>query len=327
MPESVGTPLLWAGFTLFVLLLLSLDLLVFHRKEREMGAREAMAWSAGWVSLALLFNLLVYFWFGRVRALEFFTGYLIELSLSVDNLFVFILIFQSFHVPPAYQHRVLFWGIVGAQAMRAVFILAGAALIAAFHWILYLFGVFLIYTGIKILLHRGSEVKPEKNPVLRLFGRVVPTLPQFYGSRFLVRMNGKRYATALLPVLVVVEATDLVFAVDSIPAIFGVTKDPFLVYTSNIFAILGLRSLYFLLARMMDRFHYLRVGLGLVLSFVGAKMIAAAWVEIPIQLSLAVIVTLLGGSVAASLLRPPGKAVPRAKRPPETAGGKSAGGP
>ncbi len=327
MPESVGTPLLWAGFTLFVLLLLSLDLLVFHRKEREMGAREAMAWSAGWVSLALLFNLLVYFWFGRVRALEFFTGYLIELSLSVDNLFVFILIFQSFHVPPAYQHRVLFWGIVGAQAMRAVFILAGAALIAAFHWILYLFGVFLIYTGIKILLHRGSEVKPEKNPVLRLFGRVVPTLPQFYGSRFLVRMNGKRYATALLPVLVVVEATDLVFAVDSIPAIFGVTKDPFLVYTSNIFAILGLRSLYFLLARMMDRFHYLRVGLGLVLSFVGAKMIAAAWVEIPIQLSLAVIVTLLGGSVAASLLRPPGKAVPGAKRPPETAGGKSAGGP
>ncbi|MBI5419970.1 MAG: TerC family protein [Deltaproteobacteria bacterium] len=304
MLQSIGTPILWAGFTVFVLALLALDLLVFHRDSREMKAKEALAWSIGWVSLALLFNVGVYVFFGAERGLEFFTGYLIELALSVDNLFVFILIFTTFHVRPAYQHRVLFWGIVGAQVMRALFILAGAALLQAFHWVVFVFGGFLIFTGVKILLDRGTEVHPEKNPVLKLFGKIVPTLPDAYGGRFAVKLNGKWYATSLLPVLVVVEVTDLMFAVDSIPAIFAVTKDPFIVYTSNIFAILGLRALYFLLASAMGKFRYLKIGLGLVLSFVGGKMVLAEWVGIPIEISLAVVVALLAGSILASALRP-----------------------
>jgi tellurite resistance protein TerC len=305
LQESVGTPLLWAGFTIFVLGMLALDLLVFHRRAHEVKPKEALAWSIGWVSLALLFNVGVYSFFGAQRGLEFFTGYLIELALSVDNLFVFILIFNTFHVRPVHQHRVLFWGILGAQIMRAIFILAGAALLQAFHWITFVFGGFLIFTGAKILLNRGTEVHPEKNPVLRLFGKIVPTLPDPYGGRFTVKLDGKRYATSLLPVLVVVEVTDLVFAVDSIPAIFAVTRDPFIVYTSNIFAILGLRALYFLLASAMGKFRFLKFGLGLVLSFVGAKMVLAEWVAIPIELSLAVVIVLLAGSVLASLIRPP----------------------
>jgi tellurite resistance protein TerC len=285
--------------------MLALDLLVFQKREHEIKPKEALAWSIGWVSLALLFNVGVYHFFGAVRGLEFFTGYLIELALSVDNLFVFVLIFNTFHVRPAHQHRVLFWGILGAQVMRAVFILLGAALLQAFHWVIFVFGGFLIFTGVKILLNRGTEVHPEKNPVLRLFGKIVPTLPDSYGGRFTVKLDGKRYATALLPVLVVVEVTDLMFAVDSIPAIFAVTNDPFIVYTSNIFAILGLRALYFLLASAMGKFSYLKVGLGLVLSFVGAKMVLAEWVEIPIKISLAVVVALLAGSILASVVRPP----------------------
>jgi len=305
LPQTVGTPLLWAGFTALVIGLLAVDLLVFHKREHEITPKEALAWSIGWVSLALLFNVGVYHFFGAVRGLEFFTGYLIELALSVDNLFVFVLIFTTFHVRPAHQHRVLFWGILGAQVMRAVFILLGAALLQAFHWVIFVFGGFLIFTGVKILLNRGTEVHPEKNPVLRLFGKIVPTLPDSYGGRFTVKLDGKRYATALLPVLVVVEVTDLMFAVDSIPAIFAVTKDPFIVYTSNIFAILGLRALYFLLASAMGKFSHLKVGLGLVLSFVGAKMVLAEWVEIPIKISLAVVVVLLAGSILASVVRPP----------------------
>jgi tellurite resistance protein TerC len=305
LPQSIGTPLLWAGFTLFVLCMLALDLLVFQKREHEIKPKEALAWSIGWISLALLFNVGVYRFFGAQRGLEFFTGYLIELALSVDNLFVFILIFNTFHVRPAHQHRVLFWGILGAQVMRAVFILLGAALLQAFHWIVFVFGGFLVFTGVKILLNRGTEVHPEKNPVLRLFGKIIPTLPDSYGGRFTIKLNGKRYATALLPVLVVVELTDLMFAVDSIPAIFAVTNDPFIVYTSNIFAILGLRALYFLLASAMGRFRFLKVGLGLVLSFVGAKMVLAEWVGIPIEISLAVVVSLLAGSILASVVRPP----------------------
>ena len=304
MLETVGTPLLWAGFTLAVVALLAVDLFVFHRREHEVGSREALAWSVGWVSLALLFNLGVYRWFGAQRGLEFFTGYLIELALSVDNLFVFILIFSTFGVPAAYQHRVLFWGILGAQVMRAVFILLGAALLASFHWIIFVFGGFLVYTGVKILFARGTEVHPERNPVLKLFGKVIPTLPGFRGSKFVVKEQGRWVATALLPVLVVVEATDVVFAVDSIPAIFAVTKDPFIVYTSNIFAILGLRSFYFVLASAMGKFRYLKVGLGVVLLFVGVKMVISEWVEIPIELSLLVVVAVLGGSVLLSRLRP-----------------------
>lgn len=305
MPETVGTPLLWAGFTAFVICMLVLDLLVFQKREHEVRPKEALAWSIGWISLAMLFNVGVYRFFGAERGLEFFTGYLIELALSVDNLFVFILIFSTFHVRPADQHRVLFWGILGAQVMRAVFILAGAALLNAFHWVIYLFGGFLVFTGVKILLARGSEVHPENNPLLKLFGKIIPTLPDSYGGRFTVKLDGRRYATSLLPVLVVVEATDLVFAVDSIPAVFGVTKDPFIVYTSNIFAILGLRALYFLLAHAMEKFRYLKFGLGFVLLFIGVKMIVAKWVLVPIRLSLFVVAGLLGASVLASLIRPP----------------------
>lgn len=317
MPETVGTPILWAGFTLFVISMLCLDLLVFQKREHEVGPREALFWSVGWFSLAMLFNAGVYRFFGAERGLEFLTGYLIELALSVDNLFVFILIFSTFHVRPADQHRVLFWGILGAQIMRAIFILAGAALLNAFHWVIYLFGGFLVFTGGKILLARGSEVHPENNPVLKIFGKLVPTLPDSYGGRFTVKLDGKRYATALLPVLVVVEATDLVFAVDSIPAVFGVTKDPFIVYTSNIFAILGLRALYFLLAHAMEKFRYLKYGLGFVLVFVGAKMIGAEWVRISIETSLAVVVLLLGASVAVSLFLSRG---PGSDRGPESGG-------
>jgi tellurite resistance protein TerC len=304
LQETVGTPLLWAGFTVFVLGMLALDLLVFQKREHEIKPKEALAWSAGWISLALLFNVGVYYFFGAQRGLEFFTGYLIELALSVDNLFVFILIFSTFHVRPAYQHRVLFWGILGAQIMRAIFILLGAAILSAFHWVIFVFGGFLVFTGGKILLGRGTEVHPEKNPVLKIFGKIVPTLPDFYGGRFTVKLDGKRYATALLPVLLVIEVTDLIFAVDSIPAIFGVTQDPFIVYTSNIFAILGLRALYFLLASAMDRFRFLKVGLGLVLVFIGGKMVLAEWMPISIEISLAVVVVLLGGSVLASVFLP-----------------------
>ncbi len=321
MPGSVGTPLLWAGFTVFVLCLLAVDLFVFHKREHEIGTKEALAWSVGWVALALLFNAGVYRFFGHVKGLEFFTGYLIELALSVDNLFVFIIIFSSFHVRPALQHRVLFWGILGAQIMRAIFILAGAALINAFHWVIYIFGVFLVFTGVKILLDRGTEVHPEKNPVLRIFGKVVPTLPDFHGSRFTVKLDGKRYATALLPVLLVIEATDVVFALDSIPAIFGVTRDAFIVYTSNIFAILGLRSLYFLLASAMGKFHYLKYGLGLVLAFIGAKMLLSDLVHVSIEASLIAVVVLLASSVLASLLRPRGTE-PGAARDRRKAGGR-----
>lgn len=317
MLHSVGTPVLWVGFTVMVLALLVLDLLVFNRKAHEVRMREALGWSVFWVCLALLFNAGVYRFFGSEPAFEFLTGYIIELALSVDNLFVFLLIFTTFGVRREYQHRILFWGILGAQVMRAVFILLGAALLQAFHWLFYIFGVFLIYTGGKILLGRGTEVHPEKNPALNLFRKIFPMSRGDHGGKFLVRVDGRWMATTLLPVLVVVEATDVVFATDSIPAIFAVTRDPFIVYTSNIFAILGLRALYFLLAKAMDRFHYLKVGLGFVLSFVGLKMVIADWYSIPIRVSLAVVVALLGASVLASLVRP-------AKHPgPDAAGGET----
>jgi len=327
VPETVGSPLLWAGFTLCVVVLLGVDLLVLQKREREIRTREALGWSIGWISLALLFNGGVYYHFGAERGLEFFTGYLIELALSVDNLFVFVMIFSTFHVPPAQQHRVLFWGILGAQVMRGVFILLGAAILQKFHWVIFLFGGFLLFTGAKFLLDRGTEVHPEKNPVLKVFGKIVPTLPDFYGGRFTVKMDGRRYATALLPVLLVVELTDLVFAFDSIPAVFAVTRDPFIVYTSNICAILGLRSLYFLLASAVDRFGYLKFGLGLVLVFVGMKMVVADWVKISIEVSLLAVVVLLGGSILASVLWPHRAAEDRGRksggkiRPPSPKGG------
>ncbi len=302
--ESVGTPALWIGFTLFVLAMLALDLGVFHRKAHEVRTREALIWTAVWVALALLFNAGVWHWFGPVKALEFLTGYVIEKALSVDNIFVFIVIFTYFSVPAALQHRVLFWGIVGALIMRAIFIVLGAALLQTFHWVIYLFGGFLVVTGVKLLIHRDEEIHPERNPVLRLFRRAIPSVSEYRGAAFLVKESGRLHATPLLLVLVTIEATDLVFAVDSIPAIFAITSDPFIVYTSNIFAILGLRALYFALAGMMDQFHYLKVGLALVLVFVGVKMLIVDLYKIPIALSLAVVAALLGGAVVASLLRP-----------------------
>ena len=300
----MGTPVLWIGFTLFVLLLLALDLGVFHRRAHAVGYKEALGWCAFWVGLALGFALLVYRWFGSERALEFLAGYLIEQALSVDNMFVFLLLFTYFGVPAALQHRVLFWGILGALAMRAVFILAGAALIEHFHWVVYVFGAFLLLTGVRLLRDKGVEVRPERNPVYRLFSRFVPLVKEYRGNRFFVVEAGRRYATPLLLVLAVVEATDLVFAVDSIPAVFGVTTDPFIVYTSNIFAILGLRSLFFVLAGAMSQFHLLKLALGLVLGFVGTKMLIADLFEVPILVSLGVVAALLFGAIVGSLLWP-----------------------
>lgn len=304
MGASIGTPVLWAGFTLLVLALLALDLGVFHRRVHVIRTREALLWSVFWICLALLFNVGVYFWFGKTHALEFFTGYVIEKALSVDNIFVFVVIFTYFAVPQELHHRVLFWGIVGALVLRAAFILAGAALIQSFHWVIYIFGIFLIFTGVKLFLDRGSEVHPEKNPVLRLFRKFVRSVDGYRGARFFVKENGVRFATPLLLVLVCIEATDVVFAMDSIPAIFAITRDPFIVYTSNIFAILGLRALYFLLAGIIPKFRYLRVGLAVVLVFVGVKMVIEGFYEIPIVLSLLFILAVLSLSVLLSWMIP-----------------------
>jgi tellurite resistance protein TerC len=303
--DTIGTPVLWIGFTLFVLAMLALDLGVFHRTAHAVSIREALVWTAVWITLALGFNVGVYVWFGAERAFEFLTGYVIEKALSIDNIFVFLVIFSVFAVPATLQHRVLFWGILGALIMRAVFIVLGAALLQRFHWVIYIFGAFLVFTGIKLLRQRADEVHPERNPLFRLFRRCVPAVHDYHGGHFTVVKAGRLYATPLLLVLVAIEATDLVFAVDSIPAIFAVTQDPFIVYTSNIFAILGLRALYFALAGMMGKFHYLKVGLSLVLVFVGVKMLLAGVYTIPILASLGVIVALLAGAVVASQLRPP----------------------
>jgi tellurite resistance protein TerC len=296
---------LWVGFNGFILAMLALDLGVFHRKSHVVSLKESLAWTAVWVVLAIAFNAGVWHYAGSQKALEFFTGYLIEKSLSVDNVFVFALLFSYFAVPPVYQHKVLFWGILGALIMRTIMIAAGAALIAKFAWIIYVFGAFLILTGIKMIVKREEEIHPERNPVVRWFKKLMPVRPEYRGDKFFVRENGIRMATPLFVVLLLVEFTDLIFAVDSIPAIFAVTKDPFIVYTSNVFAILGLRSLYFALAGVMDKFHYLKIGLGVVLSFVGVKMILAhtAW-KIDTLVSLGVIVLILATSIVRSLLRP-----------------------
>ena len=324
--ESIGTPALWGGFTLFVLVMLVLDLAVLHRRAHEVRMREALISSGVWIAISLLFNLGIYFWFGSQRALEFLSGYLIEKALSVDNIFVFIVVFSAFAVPAKLQHRVLFWGIVGALVLRAVFIVLGAALLQRFHWVGYLFGGFLVFTGIKLLVKRRAEVHPERNPIFRLFRRFVPSVNDYRGGHFSVLEGGKRYATPLLLVLVAIEASDIVFALDSVPAIFAVTTDPFIVYTSNIFAILGLRALYFALAALMGKLRYLKVGLGLVLAFVGAKMLLAVVYTIPIFVSLAAIAILLGGAVVASLLRPPKKPpLPPSHHPPRVPGGGSVG--
>ncbi|MHB1309639.1 MAG: TerC family protein, partial [Limisphaerales bacterium] len=273
--ETIGTLWIWIGFTVFVLAMLALDLGVFHRKAHAVSLKESLTWTAVWVALALVFNAGVWHYAGSQKALEFFTGYLIEKSLSVDNIFVFALLFSYFAVPLKYQHKVLFWGILGALVMRAVMIGAGVVLITRFSWIIYLFGAFLILTGIKMIVKREEEIHPERNPVVGWFKRLMPVTSDYREDRFFVRENGIRMATPLFVVLLLVEFTDLIFAVDSIPAIFAVTTDPFIVYTSNVFAILGLRSLYFALAGVMDKCHYLKLGLGVVLTFVGVKMLLA----------------------------------------------------
>jgi len=307
---------LWIGFNGFVLLMLSIDLGVFHRKAHVVSMKEALSWTATWITLALVFNLGVWHYLGQQKALEFFTGYVIEYSLSVDNMFVFALLFSYFSVPTLYQHKVLFWGILGALVMRAIMIFVGSALIANFAWIIYVFGAFLILTGIKMVIKKEEEIHPERNPVVRLFKRWMPVTGDYRADRFFVRENGILMATPLFVVLLLVEFTDLVFAVDSIPAIFAVTKDPFIVYTSNVFAILGLRSLYFALSGVMDKFHYLKVGLGVVLTFVGVKMLLghSPW-KIDTLVSLGVIVFVLAASVTASWLWP--KKLPKLGPPAE----------
>ena len=294
--------ILWIAFNLFVLGMLALDLGIFHRKAHAVSIKEASIWSAVWILLALVFNLGIYFVWGQEKALEFLTGYVIEKSLSVDNLFVFLMIFQYFATPAIYQHRILFWGIVGALVMRAIFIATGAALLENFHWMIYVFGAFLIVTGIKMLLQGDEKLEPDKNPVVRLFQRWVPITHEYQGQRFFVRREGKIHATLLMLVLIVVETTDVIFAVDSIPAIFAITTDPFIVYTSNVFAILGLRALYFMLAGVMQMFVYLKVGLSFVLCFVGAKMLVVDFYKIPIGISLGVVAGILILSVAVSVL-------------------------
>jgi tellurite resistance protein TerC len=300
-----GEPVAWVVFGVVVAAMLALDLGVFHRKAHVVRAREAAVWSVVWISLALLFNLGVYFRFGGDRALEFLQAYLIEKALSVDNLFVFLAAFSYFAVPLHLQHRVLFWGILGALITRGLFIAIGAALLAAFHWVTYVFGVFLVITAIRLLMGGDEEVHPEKNPVLKLFRRFVPSTTEYDGKHFFVRRNGRMLATPLLMVLVVIEATDVVFAVDSIPAVFGVTRDVFIVYTSNIFAVLGLRALCFLVASLVQRLRYLKPALAFVLAFVGAKMLIADRYKISNTASLLVITGLIGVAAALSLLTKP----------------------
>jgi tellurite resistance protein TerC len=295
---------LWIGFNVFVLAMLALDLGVFHRDAHDVKVKEALVWSAVWIGLALSFNVGVFVFGGAQKGLEFLTGYLIEKSLSVDNIFVFLLIFSYFSVPARYQHKVLFWGIFGALVMRAVMIAAGAALIKEFHWIIYLFGALLVVSGIKMAVQRETQIHPERNPLVRLFRRVMPVTEGYEGDRFFVRRAGVLFATPLFVTLLMVESADLMFAVDSIPAIFAITTDPFIVYTSNVFAILGLRSLYFALAGIMERFHYLKLGLSVVLVFVGAKMLLTDIYKIPVPVSLGIVAAVLAIAVVASLLKP-----------------------
>ncbi len=304
----------WVAFNLFVIAMLALDLGVFHREKHVVRLREAVAWTIVWVSLAAIFAVCLYF-FGHTmtggaarpnsqRSLEFVTGYLIEQSLSVDNLFVFLLIFRYFSVPRRFQHEVLFWGVLGALIMRAIFIAAGVTLMNRFHWIIYIFGAILVYSGIKLLRQQGAEIHPESNPLLRGFRKLFRVTRDYEGSSFFVRRGAMTYATPLALVLIVVETTDVLFAADSIPAVLAVTRDPFIVYTSNVFAILGLRSLYFALAGLIEAFHFLHYGLSVILIFIGVKMLGSNYVEIPTEIALGVVAGVLVISVVLSLLLP-----------------------
>jgi tellurite resistance protein TerC len=298
----MDTPILfWILFNAFVLLMLALDLGVFHRKTHEVSLKESLTWTFVWVFLALVFNAIIYYWRGQQQALEFFTGYLVEKALSVDNIFVFIMIFTYFQIPSKYQHKVLFWGIIGALIMRVIFIFAGIALIEKFHFTIYIFGALLIYTGYKMFYHNNAKIEPDKNPVIKFFKKIMPITPDLQEDKFFVKQNGKRFATPLFLVLILIETTDLIFAVDSIPAILAITQDQFIVYTSNVFAILGLRSLYFALAGVVHRFWLLSYALAVVLVFVGIKMLLIDIYKIPIEWSLIFIATTITGSILFSL--------------------------
>ena len=299
--ESIGSPTLLIGFVVFILAMLGLDLGVFHRKQHTVKFREALIWSSVWIALALVFNLGIYYWFGAGKGLEFFTGYVIEKALSVDNLFVFVAIFAYFNISPRWQHRILFWGIIGALIMRAIFIVVGGAMLSHFHWTIYLFGGILVITGLKLFYQKNKEVEIDRNIIVRILKRIFPVADKNQGARFFIKKNNKWFITPVFLALVTVEVSDLIFAVDSIPAVYAITSDPFIVFTSNIFAILGLRSLYFLLAGLLNRFQFLKVGLAAVLVFVGSKMLISGYIKIPISLSLGIICTILVGSVLASM--------------------------
>lgn len=294
----------WIAFHVVVLAVLAADLGLVNRKSHTISLKSALGWTALWVALSMGFCGLIWNFYGSGKSLEFLTGYVVEYALSVDNIFVFILIFGYFKVPPQHQHRVLFWGIIGAFLMRGAMIFAGTELIHRYEWIIYIFGAFLLYTGIKLAFSDDEEVDPSQNPALKFLGRIMPVSSQYDGSKFTTKIDGKRFATPLLAVLLVVETTDLIFAVDSIPAVIAITHDRFIVYTSNICAILGLRSLYFVVSGIMGLFHYLKYGLSGVLSFIGVKMLISHWYKVPIGLSLGIILALLGGSILLSLLRP-----------------------
>jgi tellurite resistance protein TerC len=315
----------WVGFVAFVLAMLALDLGVFQRKVHEVRPKEAAIWTAIWVALAFAFAGGLWFFSGSEPALTFLTGYVIEESLSMDNIFVIVLIFDYFLVPKAYQHRVLFYGILGALVMRGMFIALGTVLLARFQWIIYVFGAMLVVTGVRMAFKHDESFDADQNPIVKLVRRVVPLTPGYHGKHFFTVENGRRMATPLLLVLVLVEFTDLIFAIDSIPAIFGVTRDPFIVYTSNIFAVMGLRSLYFLLASVIEKFHLLKYGLAIILTFVGVKMIAEAWVHVPILVSLGVIVGVLALAIVASLIWP--APPPQPAEPTETTGSIFGGQP
>lgn len=298
----MDTPIIfWIIFNAFVLIMLALDLGVFHRKTHEISLRESLTWTFIWIFLALVFNAIIYFWRGREQALEFFTGYLVEKSLSVDNIFVFLMIFTYFRIPSIYQHKVLFWGIIGALILRVIFIFAGVALIEKFHFTIYLFGALLVFSGYKMFQHNNTKIDPDKNPVIRFFKRFMPVTPDLREDKFFVKTGGKRFATPLFLVLILIETTDVIFAVDSIPAILAITQDQFIVYTSNVFAILGLRSLYFALAGVVHRFWLLSYGLAVVLIFAGLKMMLIDFYKIPIEWSLAFIALVITSSIILSL--------------------------
>ena len=300
---TLNRMMMWLVFGAFILLMLFVDLFVLHRKAQKIKVQEAFFWSVVWVGVALGFNAGVYFFFGPHKAVNFFTGYLIERALSMDNVFVFLLIFNYFKVPVIYQHSVLFWGIFGALVIRAVFIVAGITLIEKFHWMMYVFGLFLVVTGIKLAFEKDKEIHPEHNPVLKVFKRFMPVTHEYHDGNFFIKQKGRSLATPLFIALLVVETTDVIFALDSIPAILAITVDPFIVYTSNVFAILGLRALYFALAGMMEMFHYLHYGLAVILVFIGGKMLLDPIYQIPMMVALGVITGVLAVSILTSIIR------------------------